>query len=373
MTLPSPSELRHTPLNAWHRANGARMVAFAGWEMPVEYAAGLTEEHLAVRTRAGLFDVSHMGQIECAGPHALDALQWVTANDVSRLKAGQAHYSGLITADGTFIDDLLVYRLADRHFMLVVNAANVAKDVAWITEQTRQFGQVAILDTSARYALMAIQGPLARSVVQRLANFDLSEVKYYWFAPGEVAGVRGTISRTGYTGEDGCELFVPPQMARRVWEALLEEGRADGLIPAGLGARDTLRLEAAMRLYGQDIDESTSVLEADLEWIVAWGKGAFLGRDALARQKQAGLARRLAGFEMEDRAIARRGYDCVAGDLRLGQVTSGTQTPFLKKAIGLAYLPVEHAVPGREFEIDIRGRRSRARVVPLPFYKRPRG
>jgi aminomethyltransferase len=229
------------------------------------------------------------------------------------------------------------------------------------------------MDTSARYALIAVQGPMARSVVQRVVNLDLSDVKYYWFAPGEIAGARGTISRTGYTGEDGCELFVPPQMARKVWEALLEEGRAEGLVPAGLGARDTLRLEAAMRLHGQDIDESTSVLEADLEWIIAWGKGDFLGRDALLRQKQEGATRRLSGFEMEDRAIARHGYECYAGDTCIGQVTSGTQTPFLKKAIGLAYLPVAHAVPGHMFDVDIRGRRSRARVVPLPFYRRPRG
>lgn len=373
MTLPSLSELKQTPLTAWHRANGARMVAFAGWDMPLEYAAGLSEEHNAVRTRAGVFDVSHMGQIECAGPHALDAVQWVTSNDVARLKVGQAHYSGLMTAAGTFVDDLVVYRLADRHFMLVVNAANVARDVAWITEHTRQFGPVAVLDTSARYALVAVQGPLARSVVQRVVNLDMSEVKYYWFAAGEIAGVRGTISRTGYTGEDGCELFVPPQMARRVWDALLEEGRGDGIIPAGLGARDTLRLEAAMRLHGQDIDETTSVLEADLGWIIAWGKGDFLGRDALHRQKQDGPARRLTGFEMEDRAIARHGDDCYAGDARIGQVTSGTQTPFLKKAIGMAYLPVEHSVPGHDVDIDIRGRRSRARVVALPFYRRPRG
>jgi aminomethyltransferase len=271
------------------------------------------------------------------------------------------------------VDDLLVYRLADRHFMLVVNAANVARDVAWIAAETKRFGPVAVLDTSARYALIAVQGPLARSVVQRLANLDLSEVKYYWFAPGEIAGVRGTISRTGYTGEDGCELFVPPQQARRVWEAVLEEGRAEGVVPAGLGARDTLRLEASMRLHGHDIDESTTVLEADLEWILAWGKGDFLGRDALQRQKAEGLSRRLTGFEMVDRAIARHGHRCYVGAADVGHVTSGTQTPYLKKSIGLAYLPAGHAVPGNEFEIDIRGRRSRARVVPLPFYKRPRG
>ncbi len=371
MTQTSPSQLKRTPLDARHRALGARMMAFAGWEMPVEYA-GLASEHDAVRNCAGVFDVTHMGQIEVAGPRALEALQWVTSNDVSRLTPGQAHYSALVTADGTFVDDLLVYRLTDTHFLLVVNAANTANDVAWVTAQTRQFG-VAVLDTSARYALIALQGPLARSIMQRLVNVDLSAVRYYWFAPGEVASVRGTISRTGYTGEDGYELFVPPQQAVRVWDAILEEGRSDGVVPAGLGARDTLRLEAAMRLYGQDIDDTTTILEADLEWILAWGKGPFLGRDALARQKAAGVSRRLVGFEMVDRAIARHGHACYAGDACVGRVTSGTRTPHLQKALGLAYLPVSHAAPGTDFDIDIRGRRARARVVPLPFYKRPRG
>ena len=348
------------------------MVPFAGWDMPVEYS-GLSDEHRAVRTRAGLFDVTHMGQIEMAGPRALDAVQWITSNDASRLKVGQAHYTGLMTPQGTFVDDLLVYRFTETHFLMVVNAANVAKDVAWITEQAKPFTGVAVLDTSARYALVALQGPSARTVMQPLANFDLSTVKNYWFASGEVAGVRATISRTGYTGEDGYEIFVPPQQAVRVWDAILEEGRSEGVVPAGLGARDTLRLEAAMRLYGNDIDETTTVLEADLEWILAWGKGDFLGRDALLRQKNAGVARKIVGFEMVDRAIARHGYDAYVNGTRVGRVTSGTQTPFLKKAIGLAYLPVEHGAAGAEFDIDVRGRRVRARVVLLPFYKRPRG
>jgi aminomethyltransferase len=371
MTQTNPSQVKRTPLDARHRALGARMMPYAGWEMPVEYS-GLSLEHEAVRQRAGVFDVTHMGQIEVAGPRALEALQWVTSNDVSRLAPGQAHYSALVTAEGTFVDDLLVYRLGDTHFLLVVNAANTAKDVAWITDQTRPFG-AAVLDTSARYALIALQGPLARTVMQRLVNVDLSSVRYYWFAPGEIASVRGTISRTGYTGEDGYELFVPPQQAVRVWDAILEEGRAEGVVPAGLGARDTLRLEAAMRLYGQDIDETTTILEADLAWILAWGKGDFLGREALARQKAAGVTRRLIGFEMVDRAIARHGHACYVGGEAVGRVTSGTQTPSLQKALGLAYLPAAHTAADTEFDIDIRGRRSRARVVPLPFYKRPRG
>jgi aminomethyltransferase len=363
--------LKLTPLNARHRALGARMVPFAGWDMPVEYA-GLSQEHLAVRTRAGLFDVTHMGQVELAGREALAAVQWISSNDAARLKIGQAHYSGLTTPAGTFVDDMLVYRFADDHFLLVINASNVEKDFAWIREQTRRF-DVAAVDTSARYALIALQGPLARQVMQRLSNVDLAGIKYYWFAHGEIAGVRGTLSRTGYTGEDGFEVFVPPQQAVKVWDAILEAGRDEEIVPAGLGARDTLRLEAAMRLYGNDIDDTTTVLDADLEWIIGWNKGDFLGRQALADQKARGVASRIVGFEMKDRAIARHGYPAVVGGVPVGRVTSGTQTPFLKKAIGMAYLPAAQSAPGTEFDVDVRGRLARATVVPLPFYKRPRG
>jgi aminomethyltransferase len=371
MSHTADAPLKQTPLNARHRALGARMVPFAGWDMPVEYS-GLSQEHLAVRTRAGLFDVTHMGQVELAGKEALAAVQWISSNDASRLKIGQAHYAGLTTPAGTFVDDMLVYRLADDHFLLVINASNVDKDVAWIVEHTRRF-DVAALDTSARYALIALQGPVARQVMQRLSNVDLAGIKYYWFAHGEIAGVRGTLSRTGYTGEDGYEVFVPPQQAVKVWDAILEAGRDEDVIPAGLGARDTLRLEAAMRLYGNDIDDTTTVLDADLEWIVGWNKGDFLGRQALADQKARGLATRIVGFEMVDRAIARHGYPVVAGGERVGRVTSGTQTPFLKKAIGMAYVPVALTAPGTDIDIEVRGRLARATVVPLPFYKRPRG
>jgi aminomethyltransferase len=365
-------QVKHTPLNARHRALGGRMVEFAGWDMPVEYT-GITDEHMAVRTRAGLFDVTHMGQVEIAGPGALDAIQWISSNDASRLTVGQAHYSALTTPQGTFVDDCLVYRFADAHFLLVINASNVDKDYAWIVEHTRPFGEVAAVNTSSRYALIALQGPVAGQVMQTLTDVDVSAVKYYWFAHGEVAGARATLSRTGYTGEDGFEVFVPPQMAVRVWDAILEAGKPHGVIPAGLGARDTLRLEAAMRLYGNDIDDTTTLLQADLEWILAWNKGDFLGRDALRTEKNAGIFSKLVGFEMLDRAIARHGYQVLVDGTPAGRVTSGTKTPFLQKAIGMAYVPTEHAVPGTQFEIDIRGRRSRARVVPLPFYKRPRG
>jgi aminomethyltransferase len=257
--------------------------------------------------------------------------------------------------------------------MLVVNASNIVKDFHWIAGHVKEVGGDAVaVNTSSRYALLALQGPAAKDVLQTLTGVDLSGIRYYWFATGEVAGVRVTISRTGYTGEDGFEVFVPPNAAERVWDAILQAGRGAGIMPAGLGARDTLRLEAAMRLYGNDMDETTTVLEADLGWIVGWKKESFIGSDVLKRQKQDGVSRKLIGFEVLDRGIARHGYDVYLGNERAGVVTSGTQTPFLKKAIGMAYLPVEHAIDGREFEIDLRGRRLRAQVVPMPFYKRPR-
>jgi aminomethyltransferase len=339
--------------------------------MPVEYQ-GIVQEHLAVRERAGLFDVSHMGEVELAGRDALAAVQHLTSNDAAKLKVGQIQYSGLMTPAGTFVDDLLVYRFADDHFLMVVNAANAPKDVAWIRSHLGGFEDVSFVDSSARYALLALQGPVAREVLQPLTGVDLSAVKYYWFAHGEVAGVRCTLSRTGYTGEDGFEVFVPPGSAIRVWDAILESGRAAGVVPAGLGARDTLRLEAAMRLYGNDIDDTTSALEADLGWIVGWNKAGFLGADVLQRQKAEGVARRLVGFELIDRGIARHGHEVFVDGVRAGTVTSGTQTPFLKKAIGMAYVPVAAAEPGRAIDIDVRGRRLQARVVPLPFYKRQR-
>jgi aminomethyltransferase len=346
------------------------MVPYAGWEMPVEYS-GISNEHLAVRTRAGLFDVSHMGEIEVAGKGALETIQRICSNDASKLKVGQAQYSGLLTNEGTFIDDVLVYRMAPSHFMIVVNAANTAKDIAWITEQAKVTG-AAVVDSSSRYALISIQGPAAREVLQPLTGVDVGEIRYYWFSYGEVAAARVTISRTGYTGEDGYEIFVPPAMADRVWQALIESGRSADVIPCGLGARDTLRLEAAMRLYGNDIDESTSALEAGLGWTIAWGKGDFIGRDRLLEQKERGLSRTLVGFEMLDRGIARQGYPVTSNGAAVGRVTSGTQTPFLKKAIGMGYVPVALSSPGTEIDIDIRGRAAKARVVTLPFYTRPR-
>jgi aminomethyltransferase len=347
------------------------MVEFGGWDMPVEYS-GIADEHMAVRTRAGLFDVSHMGEIEIAGADALKAVQHITSNDAGRLANSQIQYSALTTPEGTFVDDVLTYKLADDHFMLVVNASNIVKDFHWIAEHVKEVGGDAVaVNTSSRYALLALQGPVAREVLQTLTGVDLSAIKYYWFATGEVAGVRVTISRTGYTGEDGFEVFVPPNAAERVWDAILQAGRTAGVIPAGLGARDTLRLEASMRLYGNDMDDTTTVVEADLNWIVGWKKESFIGADVLKHQKAAGAPRKLIGFEMLERAIGRHGYDVYLDGQKAGVVTSGTQTPFLKKAIGMAYLPSGRTELGTEFEIDIRGRRAKAAIVPMPFYKRP--
>jgi aminomethyltransferase len=310
-----------------------------------------------------------MGEIEIAGRQALDAVQKVCSNDASRLQVGQAHYSALTTPEGTFVDDVLVYRMGPSHFMLVVNASNIEKDYHWIAGQIREL-EAPLVDASSRYALIALQGPAALEVLQPLTGVELAPMKYYWFGHGEVASARATISRTGYTGEDGFEIFVPPNQADRVWLAILESGRAADVIPCGLAARDTLRLEAGMRLYGNDIDETTSVIEADLGWIVGWKKPEFVGHERLRQQQAEGAKRRLVGFEMLDRGIARHGYPVVRGAEQVGVVTSGTQTPFLKKSIGMAYVPADLSAEGAEFDVDIRGRASKARVVPMPFYKR---
>ena len=346
------------------------MVEFGGWDMPVEYS-GIVDEHLAVRTRAGLFDVSHMGEIELAGADALATVQWLTCNDASRLSVGQIQYSALTTPAGTFVDDILVYRMAAEHFMLVVNAGNIMKDYEWITTQARsRGGDVSVVNASPRYALLALQGPDAESILQTLTAIDLASLKYYWFGVGEVAGIRATVSRTGYTGEDGFEIFVPPAQAERAWDAVLHAGKPADIRPCGLGARDTLRLEASMRLCGSDMDETVSVLEAGLGWIVGWKKDDFQGASVLREQKAGGLARKLAGFEVRDKAIARHGYPVLSEGRPVGMVTSGTQTPFLKKAIGMAMLPKELTAVGTAFEVEIRGRAVRAEVVPEPFYKR---
>ncbi len=342
------------------------MTSFAGWDLPVQYSS-VAEEHQAVRTAAGLFDVSHMGEVEIAGGDALAAVQRITSNDAGRLRPGRAQYSALTTPEGTVVDDLLVYQLAAGHYLLVINAANIAKDVAWIRERIGAAGDAVAVDASRRYALIALQGPRAAEILQLLTAVEVDGIEYYTFANGEVAGVRAAISRTGYTGEDGFELFVPPGQAAAVWSALLDAGGAHGLRPAGLGARDTLRLEAGLRLYGNDMDETTTLIEAGLGWTVGWDKGPFIGREALLAEKRTGPSRRLVGFELLERGIARRDHAVHAGADRVGRVTSGTLTPFLRKAIGMAYVPAELAARGTELSIDVRGRRLRARGVRRPF------
>jgi aminomethyltransferase len=365
------TELSKTPLNAVHRESGARMVPFGGWDMPVEYS-GLIAEHLAVRRAAGLFDVSHMGEFEVAGPRAQDFLQRVTANNVAKLKDGQAQYSALPLPNGAPVDDVIVYRQAPDRFLLVVNAGNLAKDWKWLQSQGPE--GCTLSDRSDATALLALQGPRSQEILQPLTSIDLTQVAYYHFAEGQVAGHPATVARTGYTGEDGFEIFVAADRAAALWRRLIEAGKEKGLLPAGLGARDTLRLEARMCLYGNDMDETTTLVEAGLGWIVSLdeAKGAFNGRAVLEAQKTSGAPRTLVGFEVTGRGIARHGYPVYLGDAQAGTVTSGSYAPFLQKNIGLLYLPVPKAAAGTEFDVEIRGKRVAARVVPTPFYKRPR-
>ncbi len=363
--------LRRTALYGVHKQTRAKMVPFGGWEMPVEYG-GIVQEHLAVRTRAGLFDVSHMGEIEVRGPEALRLVQQVTCNDASRLSVGQAHYSGLMYPQGTLVDDLLVHKMADDHYFLVVNASNQDRDFDWIREVAAATYDAEVRNTGSEYTQLAIQGPEALGILQKLTGTDLKTIPYYWFTRGRVDGVECILARTGYTGEDGFEIYFHPQESERLWYKLLEAGRDHGLVPCGLGARNTLRLEARMALYGHEIDETHTPLEAGLGWICKLDKGDFLGRDTLLRQKREGLRRRLVGFEMMDRGIARDGYPVYLDDAEVGYVTSGSPAPFLKKNIGLAYLPSELAQIGREIQIGIRNQRATARIVETPFYKRKR-
>jgi aminomethyltransferase len=362
----TPAALKRTPLYEVHRELGARLIDFGGWEMPVQYS-GILEEHRAVRERVGLFDVSHMGELEFRGPDALAALQHLTSNDVAALSDGRIQYSAFLTEKGTFVDDLLVYRRAADDYLVVVNASNAPKDFAWAKSHVR--GTLSLEDRGADYALIAVQGPRAAALLSGVSEPDPTDLPYYGFRPTRVCGAETLVSRTGYTGEDGFEIYCDPSDAARIFRKLLENGKPDGILPCGLGARDTLRLEAKMALYGNDIDDTVTPWEADLAWIVKMRKGDFVGRSALEAQKQAGVPRRLVGFEMVDRGIARHGYAArtAAGS---GVVTSGTHSPTLGRAIGLALLPVAAAPVGTGFEIDIRGRAAAARVVATPFYKR---
>jgi aminomethyltransferase len=350
------------------------MVDFGGWDMPVQYPAGTIEEHLRTRTQAGLFDVSHMGEIDVRGASAIAFVNRITCNDVTKLVDGQAQYSALTTPQGTVIDDLLVYRLSEDHLLLVVNAGTTEKDWDWI--RSNHSGEsVELNNVSSDYCQLALQGPDAQSILQNLTDLPLDQIKYYHFSHGSVDGVEGIISRTGYTGEDGFEVYAAADRAEQLWNKILDTGNTGtptGVLPCGLAARNTLRLEAAMALYGHEIDESTTLLEANLGWICKLDKGDFIGREPLARQKADGIKRKLVGFEVTDRGIARDDQEVVIDEKRVGKVTSGSPAPFLKKNIGLAYLPVEHANVGQEMKIDVRGKLVGAQIVKTPFYKRPR-
>ncbi len=369
MPSPAQGELRKTALNAVHKAAGARMVEFGGWEMPVEYS-GIIQEHLAVRSQAGLFDVSHMGEFAIRGPRALALLQQVTSNDVSRLHLWQVQYTALMYPQGSAVDDCLVYRLGEDHYLVCVNAANTDKDFAWIVQHNSV--QADVRNVSAEYSQLALQGPRTAEIMAGITDADLRGLRYYWSCAATCCGVKGLLSRTGYTGEDGFEFYFPPTESERVWNGMLAAGRPFGLIPAGLGARNTLRLEAAYPLYGHELNEETTLLEANLGWIVKFNKGDFLGREPLAQQRAQGTRKKLIGFEMMGHGIARDGYPVVIDGRIAGQVTSGSYTPYLKKNLGLAYVPPGSVDVGREIEVEIRGKQVAARAVALPFYRRAR-
>jgi aminomethyltransferase len=366
---PPQADLKKTPLNAVHRQMGARMVPFGGWDMPVQYS-GILDEHRAVRGAAGLFDISHMGEIELRGPSALAAVQSLVTSDAAKLQVGQVQYAALCYDNGTFVDDLTVYKMAHDHYMLTVNASNIEKDHAWIAERVK--GRAEVRNISDETALLAVQGPRAEEILRKLTRADLSQIRYYWFQRGKVLDADAIISRTGYTGEDGFEIYLAPEHAEGLWWRLLEVGKPYGVIPAGLGARDTLRLEAKMALYGNDIDDKHTVLEADLGWIVKFDKGEFIGRAALQKQQAAGLSRKLVGFEMVGRGIARSHYKMVKDGQEIGEVTSGGPSPTLGRNIGLGYVAIAHAKIGTEVDILIRAEPVRARIIPTPFYKRKR-
>ena len=364
--------LRKTALNAVHRQMGAKMVDFGGWDMPVEYS-GLIAEHVAVRTAVGMFDVSHMGDILIRGPQALDAVQHISMNDAAKLQRGQAHYSALVYHEGTFVDDVIVHKLGDNDYLLVINAGTREKDVSWVQKNVRGF-RCHAQDLSDFYTQLAIQGPRAVDVLRKLTNADLSLIKNYWFTYGTVCGLPNTmIARTGYTGEDGFEIYIPSDepTSTRVWNEVLEAGKEFGILPCGLGARNTLRLESKMALYGHEISDTINVWEADLGRFCKMEKPEFIGRDALDRAKAEGLKRILVGLEMIERGIGRDGYKVFSeSGEEIGYITSGSPAPFLKKNIALAYVPPSYSQIGNVVLVEVRTQKIKAQVVPTPFYKR---
>ncbi|QNI32182.1 glycine cleavage system aminomethyltransferase GcvT [Alloacidobacterium dinghuense] len=367
--------LRKTALNAVHRHLGAKMVDFGGWDMPVEYS-GLIAEHMAVRTGVGLFDVSHMGDIQLRGPESLDAIQHICMNDAAKLRVGQAQYSAMLYPQGTFVDDVIVHKLSDNDYLIVINAGTREKDFGWVKSNAQKF-HCHVSDYSDYYTQLAIQGPKAAETLQKLTSVDLSTIKFYWFKWGTVCGLPNTlIARTGYTGEDGFEIYIPSDEAtsRRVWDEVLEAGKEFEIIPCGLGARNTLRLESALSLYEHEISETINVFEARLDRFCKLEKGPFIGAEALQRViAEGGPTRKLVGLEVIERGIARDGY-CVfnEGGTQIGSVVSGSPAPFLKKNIALAFVPREYASLDSEVFVQVRNAMVRAKVVPIPFYRRPK-
>ncbi len=372
-----PPIVRKTALNAVHRQMGAKMVEFNGWDMPVEYPAcgGIIAEHMAVRTGVGIFDVSHMGDIRLAGPEALAAVQHISMNDASRLAIGQAHYAALLYPQGTFVDDIIVHRLGEDEYLLVINAGTREKDFNWVSENTGRFN-CKVEHLSDDFTQIAIQGPKGVNLLQKLTDADLGAVKFYWLTHGTVCGLKNIlIARTGYTAEDGFEIYIPADEATsaRVWNAVLEAGKEFGVVPCGLGARNTLRLEGKLPLYGHEISDTINVWEAGLDRWCKVEKPEFVGRAALEKARADGVKRTLVGLEMVERGIARDGYKVLDESGReIGYVTSGSPAPFLKKNIALAYVPPEHAAVGSTVKVEIRGQGVKAQVVPTPFYKRPK-
>jgi len=369
--------IRKTALNATHRAMAAKMVEFNGWDMPVEYpsAGGIIAEHNAVRTGVGVFDVSHMGDIRLSGAQALEAVQHISMNDASRLAIGQAQYSALLYPQGTFVDDVIVHRLGDKEYLLVINAGTREKDFNWVRDNTRQFN-CRVENLSDDFTQIAIQGPRGVDLLQKVTDADLSGVKFYWVTHGTVCGLKDIlIARTGYTGEDGFEIYVPSDEATSamVWNKVLEAGKEFGVLPCGLGARNTLRLESKLPLYGHEISDTINVWEAGLDRFCKMEKPKFVGRDALEKAKSEGIKRTLVGLEMVERGIARDGYKVLdEGGREIGYVTSGSYAPFLKKNIALAYVPPELAGLGATLKVEIRGQGVKAQVAPTPFYRRPK-
>jgi aminomethyltransferase len=366
--------LRKTALNATHRAAKAKMVDFGGWDMPVEYS-GLIAEHMAVRTAVGLFDVSHMGDIQLRGPNSLAAVQQLCMNDASKLEIGQAQYSAMLYSNGTFVDDVVVHKLSGNDYLIVINAGTREKDVQWVRQVIGRMSGAHVADYSDYYTQLAIQGPRALETLQKLTPVDLSAIKNYWFTWGQVCGLHNVmIARTGYTGEDGFEIYIPSDVAtsERVWNEVLAAGAEFGVLPCGLGARNTLRLESAMALYGHEISDTINVLEAGLGRYAKLDKPEFMGREALLEvQAAGGPKRKLVGLEMIERGIGRDGYPVFTLDgEKIGEITSGSPAPFLKKNIAMAYVPVDHSALETELAVEIRGQKVKARIVPLPFYKR---